>query len=52
MFYFLVIISYFPVPLQWIYVVTETKEINPSNPDSFSKLGSYSHSHKSKLGKD
>ena len=35
-FYSLVIISYFclvPVPLQLIYVVTGTKEINLSNPD-------------------
>ena len=35
MFYSFVIISNFclvPVPLQWIYVVIETKEINLSNP--------------------
>ena len=43
----LVIISYFclvPVPLQMIYVVIETKEMNLSNLNYFSKLKGYSHS--------
>ena len=41
-----------PVPLQWMYVVIETKEINLSNPDLFSKLNGSGHSNKSEIVKD